>query len=273
MSAMSDTIVRDTIIEPVLVRNNTVLDLESIPSGFAYSTIYYILISGIVIFVLFKFLNFILPVWAKSQKSKKVVFRFLPIIQLLVWTIYFVLAINHIWVSNLFFGIGFFLIFMVLAVWVSWYAFRDFIAGTIFKFNNHFNNNESIRYGDIHGRVIKQGARYIILENEHGEQTYIPYSKLTGEVIIKTHPAENILHHRFRIDLPNYLDADHTMTEIKNSIMKLPWVSIKKEPNVKIIQMDDQLTTFEITIFSPDQRYFYLIEENIRNKFEEINNS
>ncbi|MFA8450899.1 MAG: mechanosensitive ion channel domain-containing protein [Bacteroidales bacterium] len=259
------------ILEPLVINEPQKLDLEKIPINFAYTTVYFIIISGIILYAFFRVVNYILPIFVRTQKRKKIISRFLPIIQLIFWVIYFVVTINHLWATNLFYGSGFFIIFMILSAWACWYGFRDFIAGAFFKFNNHFNINESIRFKNIHGKVIKQESKYMIIENEQGEKTYLPYSKLAGEIIIKTHPAENILHYRFKLKLPNELDADETSKNIKTNIMKLPWVSIKKEPNVKIIQMDENITTFEITVFSPSQQYFYLIEENIRNRFEEAN--
>ncbi|MFA8300997.1 MAG: mechanosensitive ion channel domain-containing protein [Hyphomicrobiales bacterium] len=253
--------------QPLLIDEkipDVIKELPAIPA----TTIYTYIIIGIIIFVFFRFINFLSPIYTRSSSKTRLIQRSISIIQLIIWSSYFLIMINHIWSWNILIASGFFILYLIITGWACWAYFRDFIAGAIFKINNHFKINETIKYEEIHGRIIHLKNRYLVIEDENSQITHIPYSKLASAIITKTHPAENILHHRFMLRIKNDNLSEIEFSDIKNTILELPWVSIKEMPQIRIIEKTEAFSRLEITIFSPDQKFFYKIEDHLRKVYE-----
>jgi len=112
------------------------------------------------------------------------------------------------------------------------------------------------------------GNHRLELESENGEIIYIPYSQLSDAVIVKLHPGEMILSHSFTMSTTNNKSSAEKIEEINFAILSLPYASLKKAPQIKLIHEDRSNMVFELVVYTLEKEYFFKIEQEIRKKFE-----
>ncbi|MBC8487060.1 MAG: mechanosensitive ion channel [Bacteroidetes bacterium] len=235
---------------------------------FSRIEVYFFLLIAILIFALFRLVIRSIGVIPLKKGVKTYILRFLPVIEIFFWFIYFIWAIQFFWNNNQLYAIELSLILTVLSLWIAWFALRDFIAGAIFKASKYFLINESIRVNNYTGKIISMKTRYLIIETDTGETIHIPYSRVLGQTIIKVHPAEMILSYSFKLNVPKTDKSPEVIEEIKNTILNLPWASLKKDPQIRYIYSDKpEISTFEITVYAFEKEYFPEIEKYIRSMY------
>ncbi len=80
--------------------------------------------------------------------------------------------------------------------------------GIMFKLHGKFKINDSIRFRTYQGKIVEMTSRCIVIEDDKGELIFIPYDELARDIIIKNHPAENILSYNFLLRTPPTKAAD-----------------------------------------------------------------
>ncbi|MCD4745382.1 MAG: mechanosensitive ion channel [Bacteroidales bacterium] len=234
-------------------------------SGFA---VYSFLFIAIVIFFLFRLLNTFIPIILKRKEYKRQISKYLPVVEIFIWFIYIIWAVQFFWNNNQLYAIGLSLILFILILWIFWFALRDYIAGAIFKTSKSFSINEFIKINDYKGKIISLRNRSLVLETETGERIFIPYNYVLGQIIIKSHPSEMILSHTFKINISIFLPINETIDKIKAAILNLPWSSVKEEPQIKAVTQDNTCYTLEIIVYSYEKKYFFEMENFIKDKFD-----
>ncbi len=230
--------------------------------------IYLFLLIAIVIFFLFRVLNKSLPFLPVRKKLRKVLLNNLPVIEMAAWFVYLIWAIQFLWIGNRLYALELSVILSIFVLAVSWFSLRDFIAGAVFKASGKFSKNETVRIGDFAGKIAGLESRNLVLETEKGETVYIPYSKVLGNVIIRSHPAENVMSHTFQMHIENISDPVEVMNRIKVSILTSPLSSLKKEPQIRLLDSGDGLASdFEITVYAIETEHFVRLEKYVRSLF------
>ncbi len=230
--------------------------------------IYLFLLLAIIIFLLFRVLNRSLPFISVRKKWRKVLLNYLPVIEMAAWFVYIIWAIQYLWEGNRLYALELSIILSLFVLAVSWFSLRDFIAGAVFKASGRFLKNETVKIGEYAGRITGFESRNLILETEKGETIYIPYNKVLGTVIVKSHPAENVLSHTFRLKLNDISNSMEVMNRLKISILTSPWSSLKKDPQIRLIDSEDKsVSVFEITVYAIEEEYFVQLEKYIRSLF------
>ncbi len=230
--------------------------------------IYLFLLIAIIIFILFRLLNRFLPFIPVRKKIRKVLVNYLPVIEMAVWFVYVIWAIQYLWQSNRLFALELSVILSLFVLVVSWFSLRDFIAGAVFKASGRFVKNEMVQTGEFSGRISGFESRNLILETEKGETVYIPYSKILGNIIVKSHPSENVLSHTFRLEIAGVSISPELMERIKVAIITSPWSSLKREPKIRPVDSEDKsVSIVEITVYAISSEHFVQLENYIRSSF------
>ena len=232
--------------------------------------IYLFLLIAIIIFFLFRVLKKSLPFFPVRKKARKVLLNYLPVIEMAAWFIYLIWAIQFLWIGNRLYALELSVILSLFVLVVSWFSLRDFIAGAVFKASGKFLKNETVKIGDFAGKIAGFESRNLVLETEKGETVYIPYSKVLGNVIIRSHPAENVMSHTFRIKLKNVSDPIQVMDRMKTGILTSPLSSLKKDPQIRLLDSGDGLApVFEITVYTIEPEHFVQLEKYVRSLFKD----
>jgi small-conductance mechanosensitive channel len=172
--------------------------------------------------------------------------------------------------SNQFFSIASFVIIIILVLYFSWYALKDYVAGVVFKTSGDLFIGDNVRIDKYTGEIVKFAYRTLNLETIKGEIVYIPYSKITSNSIVKINLAEAIKSHTFKLIINKPESLVNTIENIKNSIINLPWSSVKKKPGVYTLDETQNNIILDITVYAIEEGYFYDIENYIKMKFVNI---
>jgi len=234
---------------------------------FTRFAVYLFLLLAVILFFVFRLLGKVVPVLPIKKDRIKILTRYLPGIELFIWVLFFIWAIQYFWKNNQLYSMGLFLVLIMLLLWVSWFALKDFIAGAIFKASKSFNINESIKIDNYSGRIIQFKNRSLIIETDSGETIHFPYTQLLGKVIIKSSPSEMIQNKTIFLNISKKDPLFETIRNIKTDILNLPWSSIKKEPQIKPIGENNNSFELEIVIFAIETEYFYKIESWLKEKY------
>lgn len=203
-----------------------------------------------------------------DRKRKLLFLKFLPLAESVFWIVYLILSaqyfmqkgggIHAIWI----FGI-----LLVLLGFFSWFAFRDIIAGVVWKANKKFKLQDTIKVGEFQGKIQAFHHRNLEIMNDNEESIIIPYTKILNSQIIKTNPTEMILSFSFKLETTNEIGSGELIQKIRYEILNLPWSSVKTEPKIKALKEEKDRYVFDINVYSMDKDYFYKIENHIKKKF------
>lgn len=236
---------------------------------FSNVAIYRFLFFSIILFLAFRFLSGYLRFLFRKKKVNRWIQMILPAVELLVWIVFFVWAIEFFMRKNQILALGMFVILLFMAFWVSRFSLRDIIAGVVFKAGSGIHLNENVQIGEYFGKVVKLKLHSLVLETEKGKTVFIPYNTAVDKIRLKPAAAETITSHSFEMHVPKGDDIIITMEKIRTAILQLPWSSVKREPGISLISETKSYYTLEITVYSLSKEYFYRIEEVIKKRFGE----
>ncbi|MFH1321857.1 MAG: mechanosensitive ion channel domain-containing protein, partial [Bacteroidota bacterium] len=173
-----------------------------------------------------------------------------------------------------------------------------------FSINEWFKVTDS--HGrDVEGRIKKLGYRSLEIETEKGETVDIPYSVITKELVVSSSrhigvetvksytfvmevPKNIFLHISSFVSLKDATDATGSVSgetpndnpetspvkmgfkEIKEKIRMLilnsHWASLKREPQIKLLEETNDNYTLQITIYTMEDKYFQEIESYLKSE-------
>ncbi len=234
---------------------------------FPHFPIYKFIFIGLFIFSLLRLLKFIVPVFKFTRKNKTFINKISPFGELLVWVLFFAWALQYFADKNQFLAGGLFLVLLSISIWASWFILKDYITGLIFRRETGLSINRIISTGDVTGKIKQFKSRTLVIETQAGKTIHLPYSKVLNNKIEKLNPAETISGHTFILELKSENEIEKIIPRIKETIMYLPWASIKREPDIKPISTENQKIKFEITVYALEKGFFYKIENFVKKTF------
>jgi len=234
---------------------------------FSNRAVYTVILLAVCLFFIFRLLTWLLPLLVLRKDKRKQAWRYTSLIELIAWILFLIWSVNFLTSGSPVYAIGLFVILFFFTFYTIWIALKDFIAGAFFKTIHHFNANEALKIGDYSGKIIKFTPSAIILETESGESIFLPYSYLLGKVVIKSNPAETILSHTFKMEIPATESLSSTITHINKTILNMPWSSLKKVPQIKSLMETNNGHILEVTIFSIERAYFLEMENLIKSEY------
>ena len=234
---------------------------------FTSSVLYKFLIAGIVLFLLFRIVYYGLRLFVKSKKRLKSINRYFPLLEMLIWILFALNALGEFIESNRILAIGVALFLIFILFWILRYSLKDIIAGVFFKLSGQFSKDDVLKSGEFSGKIRKLGLHSIELETESRKSVFIPYSKIIENINVRLDTPEKQSAYTFRIDVPKVANENALTGEIKNSLISLPWVSVKVMPSVKLISRTASHLTFEISIHAINSSYIVKTEKMLEEKF------
>ena len=196
--------------------------------------------------------------------------KYLPVAELSVWIIFLLWSIQYLGSRGQLITLVPFLVFIILILYLAWYSLKDITTGVIFKTGKTHHINDHISVAGITGKITAMGMRNIEIEDYSGQIVTIPYSKIVGNIMLKSYPSQSLLSHNFRMKIAANENKDifRTIENMHISILTLPWSSQKKEPKISIEMETDQYYILSITIFSLDESYFKKTEKYLQQQYK-----
>ena len=198
--------------------------------------------------------------------------KYLPVAELITWIIFLLWSIQYLSSRGQLISLLPLLVFIIIILYLAWYTLKDITAGVIFKTGKTHHVDDHISVAGITGKITAMGMRNLQIEDYSGQIVTIPYSKIVGNIMLKSYPSQSLLSHNFRmkIAVDEENDIFKTIENMRTSILTLPWSSQKKEPKIIIETESEDFFMLSITIFSLDESYFKKTEKFLKQQFNGI---
>jgi len=229
--------------------------------------IYFLLFLALALFFALRLISWLLPVIFTGDDHRKIALRYKTLVELVIWVVFNIWSVQYLYSSNQPYAYGLFVILFLLLVYAGWIGLKDMLAGAFVKAGQKLTLNETIRVGEFSGKIIAFGYTSLTIESDEGETIYLPYSYLQGKALIKVQPAESISRHTFRFEIDKKASTRETIEHIRYFILNLPWISLKKEPQIRPLSETSTGQVIEITLFSIEKEHFQDMEKLIKAKF------
>lgn len=241
--------------------------MNFLTSEFSNIAVYKFLFLGFILFFLLRFSRLIIGYFSIKSLTTKIIHRYFPIFELILWLLFFAWAIQFFLKSNHLYAVIISIVTLTLMLMFAWFAMKDFIAGVIFRTSEKYSKKDYVKIMNYTGKIIDYTNRSLEIETDKGERIIIPYSKALDCIIVRTSPAEMMQNHTFKLSVNKNKALNLIIDEIKLAIIHLPWSSIKKESKIKLFTEDSDFFHLEITVYAFEEEYFYQIEDYIRKKY------
>jgi hypothetical protein len=222
-----------------------------------------IVLFGIVLFIIFRFLYFIHKTFRYGRRLEYQISYILPIIELFSWIGFFLWCINRIYEANRYnelIGVGVF--FIILAI-PSYFLLRDFIFGVYLKVQRKIAKGDFIEFDDIEGEILKAGNFNLDIRDKQGDIITIPYSKIGFKVIAKHGNNPHLKKQILTFVFPGQVKINKLVPELKKNLVNTPWVAISQAPFIERIKHEEGKHIVEIVVFTLKNEYAENIKEMV----------
>ncbi len=168
---------------------------------------------------------------------------------------------------------GILMILLMAVGWISWFFIRDFTAGIMLRLAHAFEVGNRIKVQNFEGILQRIGHFSITLECENGQNTVIPFSTISNTTLTKIDAGASLKSQTFRLDTAPQSSPQQTLETIRQLALTAPWTSIAYPPKVKFITENQQLITYEVTVFAVEEIYFPTIKNYLENHLTSKNSS
>ncbi len=237
-------------------------------SIYQFSIIVFLLV-GALILLFFRLFNYLMQFIRLPAQQVEFFNKYLPLAELITWIIFLLWSVQYLGSRGQLITLVPFLVFIILILYLAWYSLKDITTGVIFKTGKTHHINDHISVAGITGKITAMGMRNIEIEDYSGQIVTIPYSKIVGNIMLKSYPSQSLLSHNFRmkIEADENTDIFSTIENMRTSILTLPWSSQKKEPKIIVETETEDYFTLSITIFSLDESYFKKTEKYLKEQY------
>jgi small-conductance mechanosensitive channel len=226
---------------------------------FSEFSILTVLFSGLLLSLLMRLMRrFVLHRIVKNK-----IRQWFQIAELVVWMLYGAWALHNILGDSIYYQLTILLILLVIIIWVSWFAVRDFIAGLVLNLNDSFQPGQYFKIQEIEGTIRDIDYLQIHVRQENGTIIKIPYNKISGAIHSRGAIEDQGMKHRFKVEVAAHYSEEEIRTKIRTAIFQTAGARIKTEPSIisKGEENKKQQYEIQVSILSPD--YNKLIEANV----------
>ncbi|MEA3446158.1 MAG: mechanosensitive ion channel [Bacteroidota bacterium] len=231
------------------------------------NTIFRFLFSTFVLFLVFRFVHYLIRAFENKSARIKSFNKFIPLIEMFAWVVFLIWAANKFLNQNKVLAIVSIIILSFILFWISFYALRNIIAGVLFRFHGNYLLGDYIKTKDYSGKIQKFTFFSLHIENAEGQSVFIPYSKLLNKANVRYDSETSKAGFHFKIITPKDETPDEKLEKIKLMLLNMPWVSTGKMPYIKQVNSDDDSYTFEVVLFAVNTKYALKTENLIKDKF------
>lgn len=225
------------------------------------------LVAGLVIFAVFRLLQYLLPVVLFRKRKNRSILRSLPVMETVIWLLFFswyMFRFAEIMSIYAFIVAG---ILLTLIYWISRFFIKDLIAGMFFRVSAEFREGEVIIHNNITGTIKKFRLQSLEIETQEGQIIYIPYSKLTEVLNIKQESSEQSAAYTFSFKASRLHSPEETIQIINGYLVSLPWSSVHKKPVAAIRELAENHYTVEVITYPIEKTFARKIEQRTLDKF------
>ena len=242
-------------------------NMENAIHEIAQGNLFWLLIFTIAGYIILRLLHKYLPLAMRKERAKKITRVSLPVAEMFFWVWVMYEAIPALYNRNQLLGILVFVAALAMIIWFAWYRLRDFIAGVIIQTGSEIKEGETVEIRETTGKVKRFRSRHLELSTSQDETVLLPYSTIISHKIIKRPSTEKTKSFTFNIEVQQ--DADpHAQTGLmKQFILRQPWSSLNKDPQVQFLRSEGGKNHYSITVFTPDNTHAEKIREGLVERY------
>ncbi|HPE86564.1 MAG: hypothetical protein PHU97_09450 [Bacteroidales bacterium] len=241
--------------------------MENAIQEISQGNIYWIILLALIGYLLLSGIKKFIPFLLKNAKNRKTFRYLMPLVELAFWMVITIKAIPAFYACHYLLGIAIFALSLSAGLWFSWYQLREYAAGAVIRFNPNIKLHETIEIDGIQGQIKAFYSDSLLLENEKGESIILPYTTIAGKRITKQHFSNQVKSFRFTITTRNTVHPAMQIAGLKQFILRQPWSSVNKDPQINFIDTTNQGHLYEITVYTPGNSYATKIKEEVQKTF------
>lgn len=222
------------------------------------------LLSGVIILLVFRLLQYLLPPLLTSKRRFRRVLPILPLVETSVWLLYFSWFTFRFAAAGAVYALVIMVILLVLIFWISRYFLKDLMAGMFFRLNKHYRVGEIIAYEGWSGTIQRFGSQSLEVRTQDGQIVFIPYGKLQESLIIKSESEAQSAAYSFSIITNKKEPAPEVRKKVLQHLISLPWSSVHKVPFVAVRESSENQFQIEVTVYPIEKAHGRQIETSIR---------
>ena len=224
------------------------------------------LATGVVLFLAFRFLQRLIDGLTGLRRFFTPLYKLLPLVEATLWLFYVVWAVGAVFAERPYYNAALLLVLALVLALVSWFAARDWIAGTILRVQDAYEVGQKIRIGEIEGSIRRIGHLTLEVELSDGAQAKIPYSRISGQVRSQIRPDALANFHHFSIDIPAAIPADEARQMLHAAILNSPWAAFDREPQLKLLAETATHRSFTAVVYTTGGNG-QEIEQHVKEQF------
>jgi hypothetical protein len=210
--------------------------------------------------------KYLLRRFSAQSNTGRILNYFFPIVEFVAWVVYVFWLLYRLFSEASFYPELLLALSILGILLLGWYLIRDFFAGLVFKAENLFSKNDSIRLPDTNGRIHRLGYLAVEIENEAGELERIRYSHLFAHKMIKPNPSSRIEKFTFKLKHPATNTPEEIVQQIRLHIMNAPHSSLTQSPVISMDSQEEQQYTFQATVFVLNRSHGTAVKQFVEKK-------
>lgn len=202
------------------------MDFNIIPTSLLLA----LLIRAFWIVIFFGFIQHVLLKVVRKERLHDLIKFYNPLFRNVAWMLFAVYIIYRLAKINPVVSIA--IVGVLIAL--GWKPIRNFVQGTIFKFQKGDIVGQRLKVKRYSGVVKRMDNTKLELSSKNGELIQIPYNKIVSEVTIKPVATKYLKTGRIIIDLPKGADLENSKNEYKRRLLNSPWVISHKGVKIEV---------------------------------------
>ncbi|MEM9456527.1 MAG: mechanosensitive ion channel domain-containing protein [Myxococcota bacterium] len=216
-------------------------------------------LGGLVLFWLLRLLAFLLEMSPLPPRLRTSLLRFAPVVDLVVAVAYVASALVELMAAEPEFA-WILIALVVTLVAFSWSALYDIVLGVVFRVARVCQVGDLVQVDEIDGRVLKVGARALVLQTRDGDEAVVPYGRIGRRTLRRTQSVSGAYVHSFVLEPPVGREFAELKQQVIEAAMRSHWASAVHQ--AKVERRAGGLV--EVSIFSHDADHAPIVEQAVR---------
>jgi small-conductance mechanosensitive channel len=220
------------------------------------------------IIILAVLLTLILKMVNRSILKKKTdhqIRNYYPLFEVIIWFSFLLWGINFLLQDSIYHMVAILSLAAIIVAGLGWFVIRDIFAGIVLRFSDKFYPGQNLRIDQLNGRIKEVGMLRIAVQQEDGIIVKIPWSKINGQIYSKGIGDDITNRQRFSVEVAQKYPLEIVHPKIREAILLSVGAALNKEPQIKLIESDNQGWQLEITAYALSPEYFHIIKSNVKN--------
>ncbi len=217
---------------------------------------------GLLLFV--RGLRFGLQIAPMSSARRRSLEQAFPMVELIVSILYLVAGVQLLFERQPKLASLAVLGFLFGGLWLARIALMALLTGVFLRTNGSLVRGDWIQVEAIEGHVTWLGTRALSVKTSEGDVAMIPYSRLSGQAMVRTPRIDGAHRHAFRLEGPLASSDGPAAERIRHLAWLCHWSSPAREPLVR----SEGEGGYEVTVFALEPDRGLQIEAFVRKNLK-----